>query len=41
VLPLGREARIDELARMLSGEATTTKTRAHARELYDRHRRNR
>ncbi len=41
VLPLDREARIDELARMLSGEATTTKTRAHARELYDQHRRNR
>jgi len=41
VLPLDRERRIDELARMLSGEATTTRTRAHARELYDQHRRHR
>jgi DNA repair protein RecN (Recombination protein N) len=36
---LDREARIDELARMLAGEQTTTKTRAHARELYQQHRR--
>jgi len=41
VIPLDRERRIDELARMLSGEETTTKTRAHARELYDHHRRHR
>lgn len=41
VIPLDREGRIDELARMLSGEETTTKTRAHARELYDHHRRHR
>ena len=32
-------ARIDELARMLAGTAITTKTRAHARELYEQHRR--
>jgi DNA repair protein RecN (Recombination protein N) len=41
VVPLDRERRIDELARMLSGEETTAKTRAHARELYDHHRRHR
>ena len=33
------EARIDELARMLAGSEITGKTRAHARELYERHRR--
>jgi DNA repair protein RecN (Recombination protein N) len=32
-------ARIDELARMLAGSEITTKTRAHARELYEQHRR--
>jgi DNA repair protein RecN (Recombination protein N) len=31
--------RIDELARMLAGSAVTTKTRAHARELFEHHRR--
>jgi DNA repair protein RecN (Recombination protein N) len=31
--------RVDELARMLSGAATTAKTRAHAKELYEHHRR--
>jgi len=31
--------RIDELARMLSGAEITAKTRAHARELYEQHRR--
>jgi DNA repair protein RecN (Recombination protein N) len=41
VSPLDRELRIDELARMLAGESTTPKTRAHARELYDAHRRTR
>jgi DNA repair protein RecN (Recombination protein N) len=39
--PLDRAGRIDELARMLAGEATTPKTRAHALELYDQHRRHR
>ncbi len=33
------DARVDELARMLAGTEITTKTRAHARELYERHRR--
>ena len=37
--PLARTARVDELARMLAGTAITSKTRAHARELYDQHRR--
>jgi len=32
-------ARVDELARMLSGSEITAKTRAHAKELYDLHRR--
>ena len=41
VIALDGDRRIDELARMLSGEATTPKTRAHARELYDTHRRQR
>ncbi len=36
---LARAARIDELARMLAGSEITSKTRAHARELYDQHRR--
>ncbi len=36
---LARGARIDELARMLAGSEITTKTRAHASELYDGHRR--
>jgi len=39
VTALGDAARVDELARMLSGEATTPKTRAHARELYESNRR--
>ena len=34
-------ARIDELARMLAGSEITTKTRAHASELFDSHRRKR
>ena len=36
---LTRAARVDELARMLAGSEVTSKTRAHARELYDQHRR--
>jgi len=36
---LTRAARVDELARMLAGSEVTTKTRAHARELYEQHRR--
>ena len=32
-------ARIEELARMLAGSAITAKTRAHAKELYEQHRR--
>jgi DNA repair protein RecN (Recombination protein N) len=36
---LSNGARIDELARMLAGSAITTKTRAHARELFEHHRR--
>ncbi|MEO5764705.1 MAG: DNA repair protein RecN [Casimicrobiaceae bacterium] len=32
-------ARVEELARMLSGSAITAKTRAHARELFEQHRR--
>jgi DNA repair ATPase RecN len=31
--------RVDELARMLAGSEITTKTRAHARELFEQHRR--
>ena len=33
------EARIDELARMLGGVSVTAKTRAHAKELFQLHRR--
>ncbi|MEP7062445.1 MAG: DNA repair protein RecN, partial [Betaproteobacteria bacterium] len=36
---LARDARIDELARMLGGAAITAKTRAHAKELFEQHRR--
>ncbi|HSN32487.1 MAG TPA: DNA repair protein RecN [Ideonella sp.] len=36
---LATAARIDELARMLAGSAITSKTRAHAKELYEQHRR--
>lgn len=36
---LAANARIDELARMLAGSAITSKTRAHAKELYEQHRR--
>jgi len=36
---LSAAARIEELARMLAGSAITAKTRAHAKELYERHRR--
>jgi DNA repair protein RecN (Recombination protein N) len=36
---LSGNARIDELARMLAGAEITTKTRAHARELFEQHRR--
>ncbi len=36
---LGATERVDELARMLAGSAITAKTRAHAKELYDLHRR--
>jgi DNA repair protein RecN (Recombination protein N) len=36
---LSGDARVDELARMLAGTQITTKTRAHARELYEQHRR--
>jgi len=36
---LSRDARIDELARMLGGTAITAKTRAHAKELFEQHRR--
>jgi DNA repair protein RecN (Recombination protein N) len=39
VTGLDSRARVDELARMLSGAEVTTRTRAHARELYERHRR--
>jgi DNA repair protein RecN (Recombination protein N) len=39
VTGLDRGARVDELARMLSGAQVTAKTRAHARELFERHRR--
>ena len=41
VVALDRDMRIAELARMLAGEETTAKSRAHARELYDQHRRHR
>ena len=36
---LANTARIEELARMLAGSAITTKTRAHAKELLEQHRR--
>jgi DNA repair protein RecN (Recombination protein N) len=36
---LSSAARVEELARMLAGSAITAKTRAHAKELFDRHRR--
>ena len=36
---LGRDDRVDELARMLGGREITAKTRAHAAELFERHRR--
>jgi DNA repair protein RecN (Recombination protein N) len=36
---LARPDRIDELARMLGGREITAKTRAHAAELFERHRR--
>jgi DNA repair protein RecN (Recombination protein N) len=39
VVGLDRTARVDELARMLSGSEVTAKTRAHARELFEQHRR--
>jgi len=41
VVALDRDMRIAELARMLAGEETTAKSRAHARELYEAHRRHR
>jgi DNA repair protein RecN (Recombination protein N) len=37
--PISGAARIEELARMLAGNAITAKTRAHAKELYEQHRR--
>ena len=36
---LSAAARVEELARMLAGTAITAKTRAHAKELLDAHRR--
>ena len=39
VVELDRGARVDELARMLSGAEVTAKTRAHAKELFEQHRR--
>jgi DNA repair protein RecN (Recombination protein N) len=39
VIALDRAARVDELARMLSGAEVTAKTRAHAKELFEQHRR--
>ncbi len=39
VTPLSPAERVEELARMLAGTAITAKTRAHARELLDAHRR--
>jgi DNA repair protein RecN (Recombination protein N) len=39
VEPLGSAARVEELARMLAGSAITAKTRAHAKELLEQHRR--
>ena len=39
VEPLESAARVEELARMLAGSAITAKTRAHAKELLEQHRR--
>ncbi len=39
VAALGASERVDELARMLAGSAITAKTRAHAKELLEQHRR--
>ena len=39
VEPLASGARVEELARMLAGSAITAKTRAHAKELLEQHRR--
>jgi len=39
VVELDRAGRIDELARMLGGSEVTAKTRAHAKELFEQHRR--
>ncbi len=39
VVPLEGDTRIDELARMLAGAKITATTRAHATELFERHRR--
>jgi DNA repair protein RecN (Recombination protein N) len=39
VEPLAGPERVEELSRMLAGSAITAKTRAHARELLDQHRR--
>jgi DNA repair protein RecN (Recombination protein N) len=36
---LSRAGRLDELARMLGGSEITAKTRAHAKELFEQHRR--
>ena len=36
---LDGEGRVEELSRMLGGSAVTAKTRAHAKELLDQHRR--
>ena len=36
---LAGDARVDELARMLGGASVTAKTRAHAKELFQLHRR--
>ena len=40
VEPVAGAARIEELARMVAGSAITAKTRAHAKELLEQHRRN-
>ena len=39
LVELDRASRIEELARMLGGSEVTAKTRAHAKELYEQHRR--
>jgi DNA repair protein RecN (Recombination protein N) len=39
VEPLGTGGRVEELARMLAGNAITAKSRAHAKELLEQHRR--